>query len=96
MRYGIPAYRLPDATVDAEVATILEIAQGDDAEPRIELRCGERIAEPQALLEQGFDAVLVAVGTHDGTVLPMPGHDLEGVLRNTDFLRLPGTAMPRT
>ena len=45
MRYGIPAYRLPDATVDAEVATILEIAQGDDAEPRIELRCGERIAD---------------------------------------------------
>lgn len=87
MRYGIPAYRLPDATVDAEVATILEIAQGDDAEPRIELRCGERIAEPQVLLEQGFDAVLVAVGTHGGTVLPMPGHDLEGVLRNTDFLK---------
>ena len=87
MRYGIPAYRLPDATVDAEVATILEIAQGDDAEPRIEPRCGERIAEPKALLDQGFDAVLVAVGTHDGTVLPMPGHDLEGVLRNTDFLK---------
>ena len=87
MRYGIPAYRLPDATVDAEVATILEIAQGDDTEPRIELRCDERVADPRALLGQGFDAVLVSVGTHDGTVLPMPGHDLDGVLRNTDFLK---------
>ena len=60
---------------------------GDDAEPRIELRCGERVADPRARLGQGFDAVLVSVGTHDGTVLPMPGHDLDGVLRNTDFLK---------
>ncbi|WP_321971944.1 FAD-dependent oxidoreductase [Paratractidigestivibacter sp.] len=87
MRYGIPAYRLPDEVVDGEVATILEIAQGTDPEPRIELRCGERVADPKALLSQGYDAVLVTIGTHDGTVLPMAGHDLEGVLRNTDFLK---------
>ena len=87
MRYGIPAYRLPDETVDAEVATILEIAQGNDSEPRIKLTCGTRVADPRALLSQGFDAVLVTIGTHDGTVLPMKGHDLDGVIRNTDFLK---------
>ena len=87
MRYGIPAYRLPDEVVDREVATILEVAQGVDPEPRIELHCGERVTDPKGLLGEGFDAVLVTVGTHDGTVLPMPGHDLEGVLRNTDFLK---------
>lgn len=88
MRYGIPAYRLPDEVVDREVATILEVAQGGDPEPRVELRCGERVADPKALLSEGYDAVLVTVGTHDGTVLPMAGHDLEGVLRNTDFLKV--------
>ena len=87
MRYGIPAYRLPDETVDAEVATILEISQASDPEPRIELACGTRVADPKALLSEGFDAVLVTIGTHDGTVLPMAGHDLEGVVRNTDFLK---------
>ena len=87
MRYGIPAYRLPDDVVDREVAAILEVAQGDDAEPRIELACGARVADPKELLGQGFDAVLVTIGTHDGTVLPMAGHDLEGVVRNTDFLK---------
>ncbi len=87
LRYGIPAYRLPDATLDGEVATILEVAQGADAEPRIELRCGERVKDPAGLLAQGYDAVLVSVGTHAGTRLPMAGSDLEGVMINTDFLK---------
>lgn len=90
MRYGIPAYRLPDEVVDGEVATILEVAQGTDPEPRIEITCNERVADPKALYTANggeFDAVLVTIGTHDGTVLPTPGHDLDGVLRNTDFLK---------
>ena len=87
MRYGIPAYRLPDEIVDKEVATILEISQGDDAEPRIELVCNERVKDVKALLGQGFDAVLVTVGTFQGNVLPMKGHDLTNVYVNTEFLK---------
>lgn len=94
LRYGIPAYRLPDATVDHEVATICEIARGTDAEPRIQVRCGERVADPRALLGEGFDAVLVAVGTHVGTRLPMEGADLAGVYVNTDFLKAARTGAP--
>lgn len=86
LRYGIPAYRLPDEVLDGEVQTILQVTQGDDPDPRIELRCGERVRDVRALLD-GFDAVLVTVGTFDGTVLPMKGHDLKGVIRNTDFLK---------
>ena len=87
MRYGIPSYRLPDETVDAEVTAILEVTQGADADQRMELRCGERVADPKALLGEGYDAVLVAVGAHAGTRLPMKGADLDGVLVNTDFLK---------
>ena len=94
LRYGIPSYRLPDATVDAEVAAILEAAQGTDADPRIELRCGQRVADPAALLARGFDAVLVAIGTHVGTRLPMEGADLAGAYVNTEFLKRARTGEP--
>jgi len=87
MRYGIPAYRLPDEIVDREVATILEISQGADPEPRIELVVNERVKDVKALLGQGYDAVLVTVGTFQGNVLPMKGHDLENVYVNTEFLK---------
>ncbi len=87
MRYGIPAYRLPDEVVDREVATILEVAQGSDDYPRIKLMVNQRVKDPKGLLDKGYDAVLVTVGTHDGTVLPIPGHDFKGVSRYTDFLK---------
>ena len=87
LRYGIPAYRLPEEVVDREVATILEVAQGSDPDPRINLRCGERVSDPASLLGQGFDAVLVTVGTHKGNGLPLPGSDLANVLVSTVFLK---------
>ena len=89
LRYGIPAYRLPDETLDREIGNILEITQGADPEPRIEILCGERVADVKGLLgsDDGFDAVLVALGTHQGNVLPMPGHDLANVYVNTTFLK---------
>lgn len=86
LRYGIPAYRLPDEVVDKEVQTILEVAQGMDDAPRIELHLGERVQDVKALRES-HDAVLVTVGTHQGTVLPMRGHDLGNVYVNTAFLK---------
>ncbi len=91
LRYGIPAYRMPDEALDHEIENILTTAGsgvGDpDGAPRIELRCGERVAQPKDLLGQGYDAVLVALGTHQGTVLPTKGHELDGVYVNTAFLK---------
>ena len=87
LRYGIPAYRLPDEVLDGEINTILEVTQGADPEPRINLRLNERATDPKGLLANGYDAVLITGGTFNGTVLPMKGHDLEGVIRNTDFLK---------
>ncbi|MFQ5435322.1 MAG: FAD-dependent oxidoreductase, partial [Anaerolineae bacterium] len=39
------------------------------------------------LFDEGFDAVLIAVGAHEGIRLPIPGADLDGVVINTHFLR---------
>ena len=42
---------------------------------------------PAELLQSGYDAVLVSVGTHLGTKLPIPGNDLKNVYVNAAFLR---------
>lgn len=78
-RYGIPAYRLPDELLDREIATVLEAG--------FTLKTGTECEEPAKLLDEGFDAVLVSIGTHQGTKLPMDGNDLEGVYVNADFLK---------
>lgn len=78
MRYGIPAYRLPREVVAEEAAVIEE--QG------VVIETNTRIEKPIELLKE-YDAVLMAVGAHQGVRLPMEGSDLSGVLLNIDFLR---------
>lgn len=80
LRYGIPSYRLPREVLDHEIADILEA--GD-----ITVKTNTKVENVPELLNEGFDAVYVAVGTHQGARLPLPGSDLEGVMVNTDFLR---------
>ena len=79
MRVGVPEYRLPYHLVQKEVDDIL--AEG------VELVLNHRVDDVPALLQQGFDAVFVAVGAHQGAKLPIPGADLPQVLVATDFLR---------
>ena len=78
-RYGIPAYRLPDELLDGEINTMLEAG--------FELKTGVSVESPRELLGQGYDAVLVSIGTHQGTKLPIEGNDLSGVYVNADFLK---------
>jgi NADPH-dependent glutamate synthase beta subunit-like oxidoreductase len=53
----------------------------------VELRLNTTVENLDDVFAQGFDAVLIAVGAHEGIRLPIPGADLEGVLINTEFLR---------
>lgn len=79
---GIPEYRLPRDVVEAQVREIL--AAGD-----IELRLNQAAGRDFAisdLRQQGFDAVLVAVGAHRSRDLTIPGVDLDGVYKGIDFL----------
>jgi heterodisulfide reductase subunit A-like polyferredoxin len=79
LRVGVPEYRLPSEIVDREVQDIVDLG--------VELRLNTTVDNLDALFEQGFDAVLIAVGAHEGIRLPIPGADLDGVLINTTFLR---------
>lgn len=77
-RYGIPSYRLPDDLLDREIANILEIG--------IELKTNAECHSLEELKKQ-YDAILVSIGTHQDTKLPIPGNDLPGVYVNTEFLK---------
>jgi formate dehydrogenase beta subunit len=78
-RYGIPAYRLPDHVLDKEIEDILEVG--------VNLLTSHKILQPKKLREEGYDAVLVTIGTHQGTKLPLEGNNLEGVFVNAQFLK---------
>ncbi|MGD9142524.1 MAG: FAD-dependent oxidoreductase [Dehalococcoidia bacterium] len=79
MRYGIPEYRLPKDVLDEEIEDIVKSG--------IEIKTGSPVSSIDSLLEEGFDAVLVAVGTHQGQKLSVPGSDGERIFIGTDFLR---------
>ena len=78
MAYGIPSYRLPREVIAKEAAYL------DEVGVQVEHNCW--VTKPGELLKD-FDAVLVAVGTHEGNRLKMPGNELPGVLLCSDFLR---------
>ncbi|TFH34503.1 MAG: FAD-binding protein, partial [Anaerolineales bacterium] len=79
LRVGVPEYRLPTEIIEREVADILDLG--------VELRLNTVVEDLDELFEQGFDAVLISVGAHEGIRLPIPGADARGVLINTRFLR---------
>ena len=79
MRVGVPRHRLPPEIVQREIDAIL--AQG------VELRLNAPVANAEALLNDGFDAVFVAVGAHRGIRLPLPGAEGPDVLMATELLR---------
>ncbi len=78
MAYGIPSYRLPREVIAKEAAYVTEVG--------VQVECNCRVTKPAELLS-AYDAVLVAVGTHEGNRLKMPGNELPGVLLCSDFLR---------
>ena len=79
LRVGVPEYRLPASIIEREIADIVDLG--------IDLRLNSRVDDLDQLFDEGFEAVLVAVGAHEGVRLPIPGADLPGVLINTHFLR---------
>ena len=79
LRLGIPSYRLPEDVVERDIDNVREAG--------VEIVTGTLVRDVTALKADGFDAVLVATGTHRSLGLGVPGEDRLGVLGGTDFLR---------
>ena len=84
LRYGIPAYRLPDAIVAAHIARLEAMG--------IAFRCNTKIGEGadlslSDLKRLGFKAVMLAPGTTVSRKVRMEGVELPGVHWGLEFLR---------
>ncbi len=78
LRWGIPAYRLPENILDHELNLLIQ--QG------ITIKTGARIADTQKLMADGYSAVFLAPGALKAMPAGIPGEDLEGVHGMLDFL----------
>jgi NADPH-dependent glutamate synthase beta subunit-like oxidoreductase/NAD-dependent dihydropyrimidine dehydrogenase PreA subunit len=78
LRAGINAFRLPREVLDAEIAAIVEAG--------VEIRTHTTISSVEELFDQGFNAVLLATGTHKDLRLNIPGEDLENIIHCVKFL----------
>ena len=79
LRLGIPAYRLPNDVIDDDIANVTAIG--------VEIATATRVDDVAGLKNDGFDAVLVATGTHKSVSLRVPGEELAGVQTALEFLR---------
>ena len=77
---GIPAFRLPQAVLDKELAVLKEVG--------IELVCPAKVGQDieMATLMRDFDAVLLAAGLGQSRTLRVPGQELTGVHEGMAFL----------
>ena len=71
MRWGIPDYRLPKDILAAEIDAIKNTG--------VHIKTDSQIESPVELLEQGYDAVFVAIGASKGVSMGVEGQDAPGV-----------------
>ena len=86
LRYGIPEYRLPDQIIDADIGLIEAVG--------VEIRSGRRVESADALLADGFDAVLLASGAWRALGMDIPGENGASVLKGIAFLEAVNAGRP--
>jgi len=79
MRVGIPDYRLPPDVLDAEIQVIVEAG--------VDIKLNTRVDSVDSLFQQGYDAVFLGPGAHEGMSLGVEGDTLPGVYDGASFLR---------
>jgi NADH-quinone oxidoreductase subunit F len=79
MRYGIPEYRLPREVLAKEIEEIRGVG--------VDIKVNTRISSVDELFEQGYHAIFLAIGAHQGAKLGVEGEDSPGVMEGVSFLR---------
>jgi len=80
-RYGIPYYRLPEESLDNDIAVITSLGVKIEYNSRI----GSDI--PMQQLRDEFDAVVIAIGLQQGRSTRIPGSEHPQVRKAVDLLR---------
>ncbi len=79
MRVGIPEYRLPRQVLESEIDEIRNVG--------VEIRLNSKIESLDALFDQGYHAVFLGLGAHQGIRLGVEGGDIPGIIDSAEFLR---------
>lgn len=79
LRYGIPSYRLPRQALNLEIDLIR--AHG------VDIRLNTPVLSPKQLFQDGFAAVLLAVGAWQPVTMGIPGEDSPLVVDGLSFLK---------
>jgi formate dehydrogenase beta subunit len=79
MLLGIPEYRLPRNVLDSEIKEITDAG--------VSIETNSPIREVDSLLSQGYNAVFLGLGAHQGQKLGVDGENLQGVMESVEFLR---------
>lgn len=83
MAVGIPSYRLPRKILKADI----DFIRGLGVEIRTNTPVGKKFTI-EKLSQQGFKAVFLATGAHQGMKLGIEGENLAGVMDAVSFLRM--------
>lgn len=81
LRYGIPPYRLPNDIIDKEVEGITALG----VQIHYNLKLGENLS--YAELKNNFHAVILAIGSQNGTRIGCENDDAGNIFSGIDFLR---------
>jgi len=79
MKYGIPDYRLPREVLAEEIDEIRGLG--------VDIRTNTRIGSVDQLFEDGYNAIFLAIGAHQGTKLGIEGEDSPEIVEAVSFLR---------
>jgi NADPH-dependent glutamate synthase beta subunit-like oxidoreductase/formate hydrogenlyase subunit 6/NADH:ubiquinone oxidoreductase subunit I/ferredoxin len=90
LRYGIPQYRLPKVEVlEAEYESVTRLGG--------KIVCNAELGRDYGLddlTNQGFDAVVVAIGCYDTNKLGIPGEDAAECIDGLEYLRTATLGLP--
>jgi NADPH-dependent glutamate synthase beta subunit-like oxidoreductase len=79
MRLGIPPYRLPRKILDDEIDMVKNLG--------VEIKTNTKVESLDNLFKDGYQAVLIAIGAHQGIKMRIEGEDHPRVMECIDFLR---------
>ena len=82
-RYGIPRFRMPWDILDKEIKAILDMG--------VKVHFNKRLGTDftiKKLQDDGFGAVLLAIGAHKAKPMRVENENVPGVLGGVDFLRM--------
>jgi NADH-quinone oxidoreductase subunit F len=79
MRVAIPDYRLPKDILKAEIGEIERVG--------VDIKTNTRVDSLDELMKEGYNAVFIATGAHQGIKIGVKGENSPGVIDCVSFLR---------